>query len=295
LSKIVLKAPAKVNLFLEVLRKRSDGYHDIETILQEIDLSDTITLEETSSPEITVQCSNPHVPDDNANLAFKAALLLKKHLRKKKRGIIISIEKNIPVAAGLGGGSSDAAAVLNGLNKLWKINLPRETLLNLAGQIGMDVPFFIDGGLCLAKGRGEKLTKLTPQPEIWFVLAVPSIKVSTAWAYNQLSISSLTTKLKENRIILDAIRSADAGKIGKQLFNRLEEVTMKRHSEIAELKEKMLSAGAGGALMSGSGPSVFGIFSAQRDAKRAGDILKNKEEGIYVAKSGGSLRSAQFS
>jgi len=283
LDELTLRAPAKVNLFLEVLRKRPDNYHDIETILQEIDLFDKVTIKENSSPEIIIHSANPDIPTDNSNLAFKAARLFKEHIQEKKRGVAINLEKNIPIAAGLGGGSSDAAATLIGLNKLWNINLDKHTLLSLAEQIGMDVPFFIHGGLCLARGRGEKLTPLAHLPEIWFVLAIPSIKVSTAWVYSHLSISPLTRKIKENRM-LKALQSADAGEIGKQLFNRLEEVTMKRHKEIASIKEKMLSAGAGGALMSGSGPAVFGIFPARQEAYKMRDTLQNKE-GIYVVKS----------
>jgi len=280
---ITLRASAKVNLFLEVLRKRPDNYHDIETILQEIDLFDKVTLKENSSPEIIIHSTRPDIPADNSNLAFKAAHLFKTYIKEEKRGVVINLEKNIPPAAGLGGGSSDAAATLMGLNKLWKVNLDRRTLLHLAEQIGMDVPFFIHGGLCLARGRGEKLTPLATRPEMWFILVIPSIKVSTAWAYNQLSISSLTRKSKKNRMI-EALQSADAGKIGKQLFNRLEEVTMIEHREIASIKEKMLSAGAGGALMSGSGPAVFGIFPARQEAYKIKDALEYKEE-VYVIKS----------
>ena len=282
MAKLIITAFAKVNLFLEVLRKRPDAYHDIKTILQEIDLFDKVTLKESSSPEIIIHSTNPDIPLDSSNLAFKAACLFKKHINEKKKGVVINLEKNIPIAAGLGGGSSDAAATLNGLNKLWKINLGTDTLSRLAKQIGMDVPFFIKGGLSLATGRGEKLSPLKSRPLLWFVLAIPSVKVSTAWAYNHLSISPLTTKIKENRM-LKALRSSDAGEIGKQLFNRLETVTMKRYSEIASLKEEMLSKGARGALMSGSGPAVFGIFSAPQEAYKIRDTLQYKED-VYVVR-----------
>ncbi len=285
MARVTLRAPAKINFFLEVLKKRPDGYHDIETILQEISLADSVTLNEMRSPGIKIQCSNPLVPSDSRNLAYKAAFLLKQYLREEKRGVVIAIEKNIPVAAGLGGGSSDAAAVLKGLNKLWKINLKTPELIALAEKIGMDVPFFILGGLCLGRGRGEKLMPLPRLPEMWFAVAVPDIRVQTAWVYSQLSISSLTRKRKKNRIILQVIQSSDAGKIGSQLFNRLEEVTMKKHRVIGNLKEKMLTAGAGGALMSGSGPAVFGLFPMREGACRMRGILRNEEE-VYVAKNG---------
>lgn len=286
MDSISLKAPAKINLFLEVLKKRPDGYHEIETILQELDLADNLTLKETSSPEIIIQCPNPHIPIDSRNLAYKAAFLLKKYVGEKKRGVIISIEKNIPIAAGLGGGSSDAAATLKGLNRLWALHLDTRTLSNLAQEIGMDVPFFIRGGLGLATGRGEEVSVLKPLTETWFILAVPPLKVSTAWAYGQLSISSLTRKIKENKMILKAIRSGDIVEMGRQLFNRLEEVTMKRHRELVYLKESLLSTGAKGALMSGSGPVVFGLFSSRREAQRARKALAKNKEEIYVVKNG---------
>lgn len=286
MASITLKAPAKINLFLEVLKKRPDGYHEIETILQEIDLADNLTLKETSSPEIIIQCPNPHIPTDSRNLAYKAAFLLKKYIREKKRGVIISIAKNIPIAAGLGGGSSDAAATLKSLNRLWKLNLDTRTLSNLAQEIGMDVPFFIQGGLGLGRGRGEKVSPLKPLPETWFILTIPPLKVSTAWVYSHLIISSLTRKIKENKMILKAIQSGDIVEVGRQLFNRLEEVTMKRHRELAYLKESILSTGAKGALMSGSGPVVFGLFSSRREARIAQDALAKNKEEIYVVKNG---------
>ena len=286
MASITLKAPAKINLFLEVLKKRPDGYHQIVTILQEVGLADSLTLKETPSPEIIIQCPNPHIPTDSRNLAYKAAFLLKKYVGEKKRGVIITIEKKIPVAAGLGGGSSDAAATLKGLNRLWKLNLDTRTLSNLAQEIGMDVPFFIQGGLGLAMGRGEEVSPLKPLPETWFVLAVSPFKVSTAWAYGHLSISPLTRKIKENRMILKAIRAGDIVEVGRQLFNRLEEVTMKRHRELVYLKESILSTGAKGALMSGSGPVVFGLFSSRREAWRAKEVLRKNKEEVYVVKNG---------
>lgn len=283
MDKITLKAPAKVNLFLEVLGKRRDGYHNIETILQEVNLNDIITLREVRTPDIVIQSDSPSVPTDYTNLAFKAASILKRYIGEEKRGVVIAIEKNIPIAAGLGGGSSDAAATLKGLNKLWKLGLDKSTLLNLAEKIGMDVPFFIEGGLCLARERGEKLIPLRPISEIWFLLTAPPVSVSTAWVYRTLSISPLTRKIKKNRIILDAIGAGDVSQIGKHLFNRLEEVTIKRYREIGILKQKISSAGAQGVLMSGSGPAVFGIFSSRQWAYRGRNRL-NYKEGVYVVR-----------
>lgn len=283
MAEVILKAPAKVNLFLEVLGKRSDGYHDIETVFQEISIADTIILKETPSSDIIIRSESPGIPVDETNLAFRAASLFREYVREKKRGIAIEIKKNIPVASGLGGGSSDAASTLKGLNRLWKTGLDKSVLLNLAEKIGMDVPFFIEGGLSLGRGRGEKLTPISASPLLWFLVIAPKIRVSTAWVYKQLSNSCLTGEKKENKILLEALRLNDTGKIGKNLFNRLEEVTMRSYKEIADLKQKLLSAGAMGALMSGSGPALFGIFPGQQGASKTRDALQCKE-GVYVAK-----------
>ncbi len=308
---VIVKAPAKVNLSLEVLGRRPDGYHDIISVMQALELSDDvkITLRGEGRGEgensIEVICDSPDVPEGPGNVAYRAArALLDEAGRLEPRladrhDIKIEITKNIPVAAGLGGGSSDAAAVLKGLNILLGEPVPEERLREIGATIGADVPFFLSWPLALAEGIGERLTPLKPLGGIWLVLVKPAFGVSTAWVYSQLSLGltnkSGDIKLPELNIFADRMaESADAGQparpadvsiIASCLKNDLERVTVLRYPEIDVLKRRLTEAGAPGALMSGSGPTVFGVFRTEAEAQGAAEGLKDTGCRLIVTRT----------
>lgn len=215
-------APAKITLSVDVLGKRNDGYHDVEMVMTTVDLADRVALTTLDNDYISVSADNQYVPNDERNLAYKAALALKNRYHIT-RGVRIGIEKNIPVSAGLGGGSSDAAAVLRGLNKLWGLNIPLSELADLGATIGSDVPFCVYGSTAFAKGRGEIIQEIESPPVTWAILAKPNIGVSTKVIFNHLTLGNLphpnTTK------ILDAIREQNFYKLCNHVGNVLETVT----------------------------------------------------------------------
>ena len=260
--KLLVKAPAKINLALDVLHKRSDGFHEVEMIMTTIDLADRVELELLNEDKIHILSHNRYVPDDQRNLAFQAAQLLKDRFQVKQ-GVMISIEKTIPVAAGLAGGSSDAAATLRGLNKLWNLGLTMDELAELGSEIGSDVSFCVYGGTALAKGRGEIITQIPAPPTCWVILAKPFIGVSTAEVYRRLEINE--TVHPNITGMIEAIHEHDYQKVCSNVGNVLEEVTLNLHPEVALIKEQMKRFGADAVLMSGSGPTVFGIV--QHDSR----------------------------
>ena len=260
--KLLVKAPAKINLSLDVLHKRSDGYHEVEMIMTTIDLADRIELTLLNEDKINIVTHNRFVPDDQRNLAFQAAKLLKERFAIKK-GVTIAIEKNIPVAAGLAGGSSDAAATLRGLNKLWNLGLSLDQLAELGAEIGSDVSFCVYGGTALAKGRGELITEIPAPPTCWVILAKPFIGVSTAEVYRRLDLKNVNHPNIGKMI--EALQTKDYEKVCGQVGNVLEEVTLNLYPEVAQIKEQMKRFGADAVLMSGSGPTVFGLV--QHDSR----------------------------
>lgn len=279
MPEIKLLSPAKINLFLEVLFPREDGYHEIETLLQAIDIHDEITLRDRKEG-IKIVCSKEGVPRGKGNLAYQAAeiILQETHL---ERGVEIEIKKKIPLAAGLGGGSSNAAAVLVGLKKLWNLNsLSGERLQCLAKKLGMDVPFFIEGGRALARGRGEELAPLRGWEPFWLTLAVPGFPVSTAWAYQ--SLRGLTREKKRIRMPPDAFKAWPRKEGSTVLYNRLEEVTERGFPWVKKAKERLRALG-GVVLMSGSGPAVFGVFPGKPSAERAAIAIKEDSPGLPEA------------
>lgn len=285
MPEIKVLSPAKINLFLDVLSKREDGYHEIETVLQVIDIYDEVTLRDRKEG-IKIICPKEGVPRGKGNLAYQAAEVILKatHL---DRGVEIEIKKEIPVAAGLGGGSSNAAAVLIGLKELWNLrSLNKERLQSLAKGLGMDVPFFIEGGRALGKGRGEELTPLREWKPFWLTIVVPDFKVSTAWVYQSLNLG-LTRKRKQIRIITNDLKTWSGRDWGSILYNRLEEVTEKKYPRVRRIKERLRALG-GVALMSGSGPAVFGIFPGRQQAERAGAIVEEELIGSPEARKPGS-------
>ena len=269
---LTLNSYAKLNLYLEVLNKRKDNYHNIKTIFERIDLADKIILKSRRDKEIKVTCNVTAVPRDNTNLAWRSAKLLQDSFNIDK-GVDIKIIKRIPVGSGLGGGSSNAASVLLGLNKLWELNLAQNKLAGLAGKLGCDVPFFIyNSPFALGEARGDKIKPLKAlySVRLWHILVVPNIEVSTAAIYKRWDKYFKTFKLTmpkyDVNIINLALRKDNFPLIGDALFNSLEPVTAALYPQIDAIKEKLIQLGAKSILMSGSGPAVFGIVSSRKGA-----------------------------
>ena len=275
------KALAKINLTLDVLHKREDGYHEVEMVMTTVDLYDHIQLMELEEDTIEISSEQRYVPDDKRNLAYQAASLLKEKYGITK-GVRISINKQIPVAAGLAGGSSDAAAVLRGLNKLWKLNLTFEQLAEIGQEIGSDIVFCIYGGTALAKGRGEQIIKLPPPPACWVILAKPAIGVSTKSVYGNLNVDEL--EHPNTNSMINAIQTNDYKKMCENLGNVLETVTLQLYPTVKQIKDSMLKAGADNVLMSGSGPTVFGLTRQKSRADRIYNSLRGFCEEVYVVR-----------
>jgi 4-diphosphocytidyl-2-C-methyl-D-erythritol kinase len=271
-----IEAPAKVNYRLDVLRKREDGYHDLRMVMQRIDLCDLIDITITDAPGITVDCNRTGVPDGPGNIAWRAADLLLK-AAGREAGIAIEIVKRIPVAAGMGGGSSDGAAVLMGINELLELGFTDRRLMEIGVRLGADVPFFIFKKTALAEGIGDILSPVEHIPTAWLTIVNPNIHVSTAWVYQNLQ---LTSGPNENIIPRFYKSVSDICAI---LANDLESVTAKRYPIITEIKERLYSAGAIGALMSGSGPTVFGIFDNESLARCTAEKLTHSTEWFAIA------------
>ncbi len=275
---LCVDAPAKVNLFLQIVGKRPDGYHELSTWMQKLTLSDRLCLTPVASG-ITLRCPDSDLPEDETNLAFKAAILFFKKSRLAG-GVAITLDKNIPVAAGLGGGSSDAAAVLNGLNKLYAAGMSEKELMALGLELGADVPFFVANCQAAhATGVGEKLETQDSLTDCWFVLVNPGFPVSTKWVYENFDSSqtaNLALTTEGNPFILASACGSDHL---YKLFNDLETVTIGRYSEIADLKQKIMNFGADAALMSGSGPTVFGVFLDKNNAQNCFDEFVKEYPG----------------
>jgi len=279
--KLLVKAPAKINLSLDVLGKRQDGYHEVKMIMTTIDLADRLELTELSEDRIEIVSHNRYVPDDQRNLAYQAAKLLKEKF-KVKQGVSIAIEKTIPVAAGLAGGSSDAAATLRGLNKLWSLGLTIDELAELGAEIGSDVSFCVYGGTAIATGRGEKIEHIKTPPSCWVILAKPHIGVSTADVYGNLQLNRVTHPDVEQMV--ECINSGDYKGICGAVGNVLEDVTFKMHPEVARIKAQMKRFGADAVLMSGSGPTVFGLVHHDSRMHRIYNGLKGFCEQVYAVR-----------
>lgn len=279
--RILEKAPAKINLSLDVTGKRPDGYHEVEMIMTTIDLADRIELTELPENVIRVASHNRFVPDDQRNLAYQAAKLLKERFQVKK-GVSIMITKVIPVAAGLAGGSSDAAATLRGLNRLWDLKLSVEELAELGAEIGSDVSFCVYGGTALATGRGEKIRHISAPPHCWVVLAKPTIGVSTAEVYRRLNLQQV--RHPDVQAMIDAIEEKSFQKVCGQLGNVLESVTLSLHPEVAMIKNQMKRFGADAVLMSGSGPTVFGLVQYESKVQRTYNGLRGFCDQVYAVR-----------
>jgi 4-diphosphocytidyl-2-C-methyl-D-erythritol kinase len=265
MNTLAMPSPAKINLFLKVVGRRPDGYHEIITLLARIGLFDSVVLD-FDKPAITVQCAHPGVPEDRSNLAYQAASLFFDAL-SIDGGVAISIDKVIPVAAGLGGGSSNAAAVLMGLNQHYGFPFGDDELKGLGLKVGADVPFFLFGHAAVARGIGDDLEVYKDLPPLSVVLVCPGFEVHTGWVYKNLNLG--LTNGDEN-FKMECFKW-DFSRARYALFNDLEQVTIGRFPQIQTIKSALLDLGAEGALMSGSGPSVFGLFTDGQQAAKAID------------------------
>ncbi|WP_373471460.1 4-(cytidine 5'-diphospho)-2-C-methyl-D-erythritol kinase [Carnobacterium alterfunditum] len=279
---IIEKAPAKINLSLDVLYKRADGYHEMEMVMTSIDLADRIVLKTIEQDRIVIQSTNGFLPLDQRNHAYKAAKLLKETYQIKK-GVNISIEKKIPIAAGLAGGSSDAAATLRGLNRLWHLNLSNDELALLGEQIGSDVPYCIYGGTVYATGRGEKIKQIDTLPQCWVVLVKPKKGISTWTIFENLSFEQLVHP--ETKKMLAAIQEKNYIQMASSTGNALETVSAIKQPDIKRIKKKMLQFGADAALMSGSGPTVYALCEKYSKAQRVYNGLKGFCNEVYLVRT----------
>lgn len=272
MDSIALLSPAKINLCLSVINRRSDGYHDVQMLMQMVGLYDRVEVALCESG-IHLSC-NAAIPSDERNVAWKAAKLMLDNC-EQQIGLTISIEKQIPIAAGLAGGSGNAAAVMLAANQLLQLHLSRERLEFLGARIGMDVPFFFSGPTALAEGRGEVLTPIAPPDRFWVLLVNPGFETSTAWAYQNVKLR--LTKGGD----CTKIARLSISKIADALHNDLERVTASAHPVVYEIKQALLERGASGACMSGSGPTVFGIFMKKEQCVAAAMDLRNSGWRLY--------------
>ena len=282
MNSIMLKGRAKINLTLDVVGKRENGYHDLEMIMQSINLYDTIFIRKTKIPGVRLKSNYSWLPTNEKNIAYKAATLFFEETGING-GVAIEITKRIPVAAGLAGGSTDAAATLVGLNRIYETRLSKQKLMEMGLKLGADVPFCIARGTMLAEGIGEELTPLTPMPSTHVVLVKPAISASTAVVYKNLDINNIK-KHPDTKKVINALDNGNVRMIAENMANVLEEVTIKMHPEIEDIKQDLMKHGAMGAMMSGSGSAVFGLFATKEAAQKASRYFKTQRNmrEVYV-------------
>lgn len=269
---ISLKALAKINLGLDVVRRREDGYHEVRMIMQTIHLYDRLKITKMKTPGIEIHSNLPFLPVNENNLVYKAGKLLMDEFGIRE-GVRVDLLKRIPVAAGMAGGSSDAAAMLYGINQLFGLKLSRQALMERGVTIGADVPYCLMRGTALAEGIGEKLKQLPPMVKCPVLIAKPQISVSTKFVYQNLKLDEHTVHPDIDRLIQD-IRNKDLQAAARDMGNVLETVTIPNYPVIAQIKEQMMHSGAVNSMMSGSGPTVFGLFENEKQAKKAYDDMK---------------------
>lgn len=269
---ISLKALAKINLGLDVVRRREDGYHEVRMIMQTIHLYDRLKITKTKTPGIEIHSNLPFLPVNENNLVYKAGKLLMDEFDIRE-GVRVDLLKRIPVAAGMAGGSSDAAAMLYGINQLFELKLSRQALMERGVTIGADVPYCLMRGTALAEGIGEKLRQLPPMVKCPVLIAKPQISVSTKFVYQNLKLDEHTVHPDIDTLIQD-IRNKDLQAVAKDMGNVLETVTIPNYPVIAQIKEQMMHSGAVNSMMSGSGPTVFGLFENEKQAQKAYDDMK---------------------
>ena len=284
MNQIRLKALAKINLGLDVLRRKEDGYHEVKMIMQTINLHDQIYMRKIEEDEIRIRTNLYYLPNNENNLAYKAAKMLKDEFNLPG-GVSINLKKVIPVAAGMAGGSSDAAAVLFGMNKMYGLKLSMQELMDRGVKLGADVPYCIMRGTALAEGIGEKLTKLPAMPKCHILIAKPPINVSTKFVYENLHANDL--KPEDHPPVdvqIEALKEGNLEKLVANMGNVLERVTVPEYPVINEIKQMMLDSGALGSMMSGSGPTVFGIFTSYNKAKETYEKIEKSglSKQIYL-------------
>jgi len=287
MKSISLLSPAKLNLFLKVINKRPDGYHNLVTLFERINLYDEITLTLNSGSRIQIFCDHPDVPVGAKNFVSQVAWLLKEKFAVAQ-GVSIHIKKKIPVAAGLGGGSSNAAAVLLGLNKLWQLSLNHQELVNFGKRIGSDVPFFLcDCSWAIGTQRGDAIKKIFLPTKLWHILVVPRIKVYSREVFTRLRLPpkmQLTKKMTDVNM-LPALRRNDLSYVGKLLSNDLESTVTQLHPNIIKLKNKLRSLNTLGECLSGSGPAVFGLTDSQRHAEALKSHLAKTFKQVFAVRT----------
>ena len=285
---IKVEGNAKINLTLDILGKRPDGYHEVAMVMQSIGLSDTVEMEKTDGPiELTINV--PWLKADEKNLAWRAAALIKEEY-KLAGGVRMKLTKRIPVAAGLAGGSTDAAAVLRGMKELYALDISEERLCELGAQLGSDIPFCLLGGTMLSTGRGEVLKRLPDLPATWVVLAKPRISVSTAWAYQNYDAQG-AKEHPDNERIQQEIARGDRKAVAGLLCNVLESVTIKKYDVISQYKQMMMQQGAMASMMSGSGPTVFGLAERKETADRIAAYMREHTDAyVYVIRTTGKVQ-----
>ncbi|MBC7362266.1 MAG: 4-(cytidine 5'-diphospho)-2-C-methyl-D-erythritol kinase [Candidatus Aminicenantes bacterium] len=288
MEEVILNSLAKINLGLEVLGLREDGYHEIITLFQTVDLRDRLVFRLRADGQIFVSGDRTDLPWDESNLIYRAALLLKNESGSPK-GVEIEVNKNIPPGRGLAGGSSNAALTILVLNRLWQLNLSVERLLFLAASLGADIPYFFYGGLCLGRGKGEKLDPLPDLPQCWVLLVIPDFPVSTAMVYRELDRQEefLTSRDKASKII--QFSEAKDISLIRHLENDLELVTFKIYPQLAEIKQEMANSGAELSMMSGSGSAVYGLFTDRSQAQQAVDRFQTRYQVFLVETVGREL------
>lgn len=277
-----IQTRAKINLTLDIISKRPDGYHNVAMIMQSISLCDTLHFR-LISKGIKLHCDNEKLPTDRENIVYKAAELLTNRFQVKD-GIEISIEKRIPFAAGLAGGSTNAAGALIALNKLWNLDLKKDQLMELGGQLGADVPFCMLGGTALAEGIGDQLTKLNDLPPFYITMVKPQMQISTPWAYHLIDVKEIEDH-PDNLGMIEAINCGSKEIIPLKLGNVFEGPIFKKYPELAHIKEKFKELKAMGQSMSGSGPTIFALYDNEYQAQKARDVLSKDYEDVFVARS----------
>ena len=284
-DRLAVRCPAKLNLFLELHGRRPDGYHEIETVMQAVTLYDDIELSARSDGQIVLECSDPDLPAGPANLAWRAADILRRAVGLEA-GVSISLTKRIPPGAGLGGGSSDAAGVLAGLNELFDLALSRQRLAELAGELGSDIPFFIDGGTAICRGRGEDVCPVPAARPTDYVICCPARQLATADVYGNVAKFALTSEKQGARVILESLASGDVVSLSSCLFNRLGSVAVALAPEVARASDALTRAASEAAVVTGSGSAVYVVVESAARAVEVADWVREQDVGrVFVART----------
>lgn len=281
MREIKLKARAKINISLDVIGRRDNGYHDVEMIMQTINLYDKLLMRKQKKNHIRIQTNLPYLPVDERNLVYKIIQYMKEKYDIVE-GVYVDLYKMIPVAAGMAGGSSDAAQTIIGMNKLFQLGLSTQEMMDIGEQFGADIPYCIVQGTVLATGLGEQLTVIDPFPKVYVLIAKPRFSVSTPAVYKRYD-DRVAQQHPDTPILLEAIQEQNIQKICRHLDNVLETVTIEMHPEIAKIKADMLMLGADGSLMSGSGPTVYGLFTDKKKAEQAKKTMRKEKNAVCLS------------